>query len=205
MEKLCATLVSQYVKILPESRTERELINLAGSSAGICYRAEDSESANKRRLLDCIRKGHTSVLEHAVISFEVRCDRGTFTQESTIYTKYTRFSELQFIELPTYDKYNKNFVYPEGYNERLLEYCQYATDKYTELLDTGLPAGIARDVLPNCTATIIKITTNFRELQAILRIRTQQSDSVRMHQIIAMLEAELSAAYPELTKAIMGA
>ena len=119
MEKLCATLVSQYVKILPESRTERELINLAGSSAGICYRAEDSESANKRRLLDCIRKGHTSVLEHAVISFEVRCDRGTshaivrhrhcaFTQESTIYTKYTRFSELQFIELPTYDKYNKN-------------------------------------------------------------------------------------------------
>ena len=134
MEKLCATLVSQYVKILPESRTERELINLAGSSAGICYRAEDSESANKRRLLDCIRKGHTSVLEHAVISFEVRCDRGTshaivrhrhcaFTQESTIYTKYTRFSELQFIELPTYDKYNKNFVYPEGYNERLLEYC----------------------------------------------------------------------------------
>ena len=216
MEKLCATLVSQYVKILPESRTERELINLAGSSAGICYRAEDSESANKRRLLDCIRKGHTSVLEHAIISFEVRCDRGTshaivrhrhcaFTQESTIYTKYTRFSELQFIELPTYDKYNKNFVYPEGYNERLLEYCQYATNKYTELLDTGLPAGIARDVLPNCTATIIKITTNFRELQAILKIRTQQSDSVRMHQIIAMLEAELSAAYPELTKAIMGA
>ena len=200
MEKLCATLVSQYVKILPESRTERELINLAGSSAGICYRAEDSES----------------VLEHAVISFEVRCDRGTshaivrhrhcaFTQESTIYTKYTRFSELQFIELPTYDKYNKNFVYPEGYNERLLEYCQYATDKYTELLDIGLPAGIARDVLPNCTATIIKITTNFRELQAILKIRTQQSDSVRMHQIIAMLEAELSAAYPELTKAIMEA
>jgi thymidylate synthase (FAD) len=214
-EKLVAKLVSQYVKLADENKSEEELINLAGSAAGVCFKAEDTYEANLNRLLGCIKRGHTSVLEHATISFEVRTDRGTshalvrhrhcaFTQESTIYTKYTRFSELSFIELPMYDKY-KEFTYPTGYNEELLVYCQEATDHYTALLAEGLPAGIARDVLPNCTATLLKITTNFRELQAILKIRKQAADSIRMHQMIAMLEAELKVKYPTLTRAILEA
>lgn len=214
-EKLIARLVSQYVKLADENKNEADLINLAGGAAGVCYKAEDTYEANLNRLLSCIKRGHTSVLEHAVISFEVRTDRGTshalvrhrhcaFTQESTIYTKYTRFTELNFIELPMYDAY-REFEYPIGYNEELQVYCQEATDHYTALLAEGLPAGIARDVLPNCTATLLKITTNFRELQSILNIRKQAADSIRMHQIIAMLEAELKAKYPILTKAILEA
>lgn len=212
-KKLKAVLVPQYVRILESNRTEAELIRLAGGSAGVCFKAEDTLESDTKRLLSCIKKGHTSVLEHAVVSFEIRCDRGTshalvrhrhcaFTQESTIYTNYTRFDELQFIELPTYDEY-KNFVYPSGYNTELLKMCQAAADNYTYLLSEGCPAGITRDVLPNCTATLLRITTNFRELQAMLKIRKQPADSVRMHQVIAMLEAELKAAYPILTKAIL--
>ena len=213
--KLKAVLVPQLVELSEKNRDERTLIDLCGGAAGQCFCAEDSFTANKDRLLSCIKRGHTSVLEHASITVKVRTDRGTshalvrhrhcaFTQESTIYTKYSRFEVLQFIEMPECDPYKKNYSIPEEYNKGLLEYCQKAADEYSRLLDSGLPAGIARDVLPNCTATTLYITANFRELQSIINIRRQPSDSVRMHQIITMLISSLRDRYPLLAKAILG-
>jgi thymidylate synthase (FAD) len=213
--KLKAVLVPQLVELSDRNRDELTFIELCGGAAGQCFCAEDSFDANKKRLMGCIKRGHTSVLEHTAITIKVRTDRGTshalvrhrhcaFTQESTIYTKYSRFEELQFIAMPTYDCYKQGYSLPEDYNSGLLEYCQKATEEYSRLLNAGLPAGIARDVLPNCTATTLYITTNFRELQSILNIRRQPSDSVRMHQLIAMLTAELKNKYPLLTGAILG-
>lgn len=213
--KLKAVLVPQLVELSDKNRDERTLIDLCGGAAGQCFCAEDSFNANRDRLMSCIKRGHTSVLEHASVTVKVRTDRGTshalvrhrhcaFTQESTIYTKYSRFEELQFIEMPGYDPYKKSYTLPADYNSNLLAYCQKAADEYSRLLDSGLPAGIARDVLPNCTATTLYITTNFRELQSILNIRRQPSDSVRMHQIIAMLISTLLDTYPLLTSAILG-
>lgn len=204
----CSVKLSEY------NLEERALINIAGGSAGICYRAEDSYEKNKQRIISCIKKGHTSVLEHANISFEVLCDRGTshalvrhrhcaFTQESTIYTNYEKQGTLAFIALPFVDHYKSGYKPDYDYNEILSGMFEEAVKMYETLLDRGLPAGIARDILPNCTATILKITTNFRELQSILNIRKQPSDSVRMHQVIYLLEKALRQEYPILTAAIL--
>ena len=202
------------VKLSEHNLKEETLLNIAGGSAGICYRSEDSYEKNKQRVISCINKGHTSVLEHINISFEVLCDRGTshalvrhrhcaFTQESTIYTNYEKQGMLYCIALPETDPYKLGYKFDESYNKNLYYMFQEAVKNYEYLLSKGLPAGIARDVLPNCTATILKITTNFRELQSILKIRKQPSDSVRMHQVIYLLEKELINNYPMLTSAIL--
>lgn len=212
--KLKAVLVQQSVALSMHNKSESELLDLCGRAAGECYKSEDSVEANKTRVLDCIKKGHTSILEHATISFTVRTDRGTshalvrhrhcaFTQESTIYVNYGRFETLEFIALPATDVYKNNYVLPENYNAELEKYCQAATDEYCRLLSKGITPGIARDVLPNCLATTIHITTNFRELQSILKIRSAHADSVRMHNVIGLLEVELRREYPVFMKAIL--
>lgn len=210
---LTAVLVNQYVELV-SPRTEEDLINIAGGAAGVCFKADNNLEANEKRLMSCIKNGHTSVLEHATLTIRIRTDRATatalvrhrhcaFTQESTIYTKYTRFDTLSFVEMPDYDKFKKGYELLDGYNEALLNTCQKACDDYVKMLDHGLPAGMARDVLPNCTATILTITTNMRELQQILKIRKQPADSVRMHQVIAMLETVIKKQYPKLFNAFV--
>lgn len=212
--RLKAVLVQQSVSLSRHNKSEAELLDLCGRAAGECYKSEDSVEANKNRVLNCIKKGHTSILEHATISFTVKTDRGTshalvrhrhcaFTQESTIYVNYSRFETLEFITLPAVDTYKNSYALPDNYNIELEKYCQAATDEYCRLLDKGIVPGIARDVLPNCLATTIHITTNFRELQSILKIRSAPADSVRMHNIIEMLTVELWKKYPVFMKAIL--
>lgn len=212
--KLKAVLVQQSVALSMHNKSEAELLDLCGRAAGECYKAEDSVEANKNRVLNCIKKGHTSILEHATISFTAKTDRGTshalvrhrhcaFTQESTIYVNYGRFETLEFIALPATDVYKNNYVLPDNYNADLEKYCQAATDEYCRLLNKGIAPGIARDVLPNCLATTIHITTNLRELQSILKIRSAPADSVRMHNIIELLAVELWEKYPVFMKAIL--
>lgn len=212
--KLKAVLVQQSVVLSKHNRSEAELLDLCGRAAGECYKAEDSVEANKNRVLNCIKKGHTSILEHATISFIVKTDRGTshalvrhrhcaFTQESTIYVNYGRFETLEFIALPATDVYKNSYAFPENYNADLKKYCQAATDRYCMLLNKGVVPGIARDVLPNCLATTIHITTNLRELQSILKIRSAPVDSVRMHNIVGLLSVELWKKYPVFMKAIL--
>nr|DAU58897.1 MAG TPA: Thymidylate synthase complementing protein [Caudoviricetes sp.] len=213
--KLKAVLVQQSVSLSMHNKSEAELLDLCGRAAGECYKAGESAEANKNRVLNCIKKGHTSILEHATISFTVKTDRGTshalvrhrhcaFTQESTIYVNYGRFETLEFIALPAADVYKNNYALPDNYNADLEEYCQAVTDEYCRLLNKGIAPGIARDVLPNCLATTIHITTNLRELQSILKIRSAPADSVRMHNIIGLLEVELRKEYPVFMKAILG-
>ncbi len=212
--KLKAVLVQQSVSLSKHNKSEAELLDLCGRAAGECYRSEDSAEANKNRVLNCIKKGHTSILEHATISFTVKTDRGTshalvrhrhcaFTQESTIYVNYSRFETLEFIALPATDVYKNNYALPDNYNTELEKYCQVATDEYCRLLNKSIVPGIARDVLPNCLATTIHITTNFRELRSILKIRSAPADSVRMHDVIGLLTEELRKKYPVFMKAIL--
>lgn len=212
--KLKAVLVQQSVIFSKHNKSEAELLDLCGRAAGECYRAKDSAEANKARVLNCIKKGHTSILEHATISFTVKTDRGTshaivrhrhcaFTQESTIYVNYSRFTTLEFIAIPSVDMFKNNYRITEDYNKELETYCQAATDEYCRLLDNGIVPGIARDVLPNCLATTIHITTNLRELQSILKIRSAPADSVRMHDVIKRLSDVMWDKYPVFMKAIL--
>lgn len=165
---------------------ETEIITKLGQIAGVAYQSDNANYTN--RLLKCMKDGHESVLEHQSISIEIVCDRATthalvrhrhcaYTQESTIYCNYNRFNKLQFI-LPQ--------EYPSEHFESIA--TMYLTDKR--------PAGIKRDILPNCTKTTLIMTTNIREWRYIIGLRSDPKDSGRMHTVINMLKEQLQSILP---------
>ena len=171
---------------LIDTVNETEVITKLGQIAGVAYQ---SDKANySQRLLKCMKDGHESVLEHQSISMEIVCDRATthalvrhrhcaYTQESTIYCNYNRFNRLQFI-LPQ--------EYPD-------EHFGSIASLY---LDDSRPAGIKRDILPNCTKTTLIMTTNIREWRYIIGLRSDPKDSGRMHTVIQLLTEQLQSVLP---------
>ena len=125
-------------------------------------------------------RGHHAMVEHAVASFKIITDRGitheivrhriaSFAQESTRYCNY--FSD-KF-------EYECSFIRPPGMNieqEHLwLSSCEYAEDKYFEMINAGCSPQIARSVLPTCLKTEIVMTTNFRSWLNFIYLRSSMS------------------------------
>lgn len=171
---------------LIDTVNETEVITKLGKIAGVAYQSDKEDYV--RRLLLCMKNGHESVLEHQSISVEIICDRATthalvrhrhcaFTQESTIYCNYNRFGKVQFI-------------LPQEFSD---EHFQSVASMY--LKDTR-PAGVKRDILPNCTKTTLIMTTNIREWRYILGLRSDPKDSGRMHTVIKLLQEQLQSVLP---------
>lgn len=165
---------------------EQKVIEKLGKIAGVAYQSDKTTYA--QRLAKCMKDGHDSVLEHQSISVEIICDRATthalvrhrhtaYTQESTIYCNYNRFGKLQFIE-------------PQIFAD---EHWQDIAELY---LKDPRPAGVKRDILPNCTKTTLIMTTNIREWRYIIGLRSDPKDSGRMHIVIEKLKEQLQSVLP---------
>lgn len=177
-----------------------------GIAAGTAYKAKlNEEDRCKKRVLQCIKDGHLSILEHVSFTFRITCDRGTshalvrhrpcsFTQESTIYHKYN--NKLPVIKRPETDPVTGKEVIP--YTSSEIQAIEKAYKEYTEAVTSGEPAGLARDLLPNCTATVLTMTANLREWLWIMKLRCDKKDSVRMHQVAFLLREIFIKNYPEI-------
>ena len=171
---------------LIDTVNETEVITKLGQIAGVAYQSDNANYT--QRLLKCMKDGHESVLEHENISVKIVCDRATthalvrhrhtaYTQESTIYCNYNRFGKLQFIE-------------PQEFSD---EFFTQVAELY---LGDSRPAGIKRDILPNCTKTTLIMTTNIREWRYIIGLRSDPKDSGRMHTVIKLLREQLQSVLP---------
>jgi len=142
-----------------------------------CYKSEyksDSDPAVFVRRL--IKRGHLSVIEHAVASLRIVCDRGvsheivrhriaSYSQASTRYCNYAndRFgSEISVIQPITLKENNQ---------ERWAGFLRDAEEAYKYLLEHGESPQIARSVLPACLATELVMTANFREWRHFIALR----------------------------------
>lgn len=202
-----AVVVNQTLECITPIWSEPNIINHLGVLYGACFTSDTSDyEKNKRRVLTSIKKGHQSPLEHIFIGLKIVVDRATayalirhrhcaFTQQSTIYTK---FKEVQVIELPAKDPYYTGYKY-SSLDERAID---TAAEEYTAMIESGVRPGIARDVLPNCLATTLYMTTNLRQWFYILNLRKDPADSPRMHMFISQLDAFLKGNYPILYEAL---
>lgn len=168
-------IVKPSVSLLARSDFPAELIELAGRT---CYKSEDKitpDSAN--RFVEMINKrGHESVVEHAVATFRIVTDRGitheivrhrlaSYSQESTRYCNYGK------------EKFGEEItvVRPSGLNDeqevawRLA--CEAAERSYFAMLEAGAKPQQARAVLPTCLKTEIVMTANFREWAHFINLR----------------------------------
>ncbi|MDR1611315.1 MAG: FAD-dependent thymidylate synthase [Planctomycetota bacterium] len=152
--------------------------------ARVCYHSEDKmacdcadgycDKCRARRdafLGGLARRGHESVFEHAGATVKIVTDRGishelvrhrlaSYSQSSTRYVKYAA-------GLPVLAP-----VFAGDFERQAWEQAIAAAEKtYLAMLDRGVPAENARDVLPTCTATTLFMSANFREWRHVLRLR----------------------------------
>ena len=148
-----------------------------------------------------IKRGHESVLEHVSLTFKIVCDRAimaeltrhrlaSFTVESTRYVKYDELTVIQ----PHFNERPNRLVWRDAIDD-----AEYA---YRKLIDNGEPPEIARDVLPQCTATELYMTCNLREWRHVLKLRTDKAAHPQMRQIMNQILAVFKEKLPVIVEDI---
>lgn len=164
------------VKIMAATENPIDIISLA---AGTSY---GKDNVSLKRIQTCVAHRHTSVLEHAYITFRidgisranshqlVRHRLASYVQESQRYCKY-----LNLIDNEDY------YVVPPSIKENpaalqtFKNEMNHAALSYSLLLDMGIKPEDARYVLGNAAKTSITMSMNARELFSFLNLRLSKS------------------------------
>jgi len=151
--------------------------HIIAKAARISHRSKSKGREDDKRLLrQLLKAGHMSVFEHAVVTFKItgisraalaqltRHRLASFTVESQRYVD-TRNNK---VIVPPSIQDN-----PEAYDE-FIRLVAHAKETYKRLLELGIRKEDARYALPLGTATSLYLTTNFRELRHIIKVRTDR-------------------------------
>lgn len=191
--------IKQSYELLDEINGE-EILKRIEKIARVCYKSEDKMTENScfkfvKMLVD---KCHHAMLEHVSISVKFITNRGvshelvrhrlaSYAQESTRYCNYLKNdfgAEITVIE-PVY-LVKGTQAYIAWFNA-----CVVSEKSYFELLEIGLTAQEAREVLNNSTKTEIVVTANLREWMTILKLRTSEQAHPQMRALMLPLLQEL--------------
>lgn len=176
----------------------KDLLDNIEGAARICYLSEPKKTAcvvcdddgsmraemicrgleQESLIMDKVRLGHESVLEHSAITVDIICDRGvshelvrhrvaSYSQESTRCCNYSKGkfgSELTFIK-PCF--WNDDSIGYHLWHDAMNK----AEAAYLRLVQRGARPEEARSVLPNSLKTKIRITANVREWRHIFMLR----------------------------------
>ena len=164
------------VKILSCTPYPLQAISIA---AGTCYGKTD---ISEKRVENCIKAGHESVLEHASATFQisdisracshqlVRHRLASYSQQSQRYCKIDTSGDDWYIIPPDI----LNYEDPEGVKD-LLQYYKHAMSRsayeYLTALSEGVKPEDARYLLPEACKTEIVVTMNCREFFHFLETR----------------------------------
>ena len=196
---------------LPDGHAILKNIATAGR---VCYQSEPtSDDAMFVRKL--IERGHESVIEHALISVLLTCDRGvtheavrhriaSYSQESTRYCNYSKGkfgTEITYIDIsrgielcPVTSKLDPDTIF-----EIVTEWftaCVDAERHYMRMIELGASPQIARSVLNNSTKTDIVMSMNPREWRHFFKLRNDPAAHPQMREVAGMMLAEFKNAVP---------
>lgn len=159
----------QLLAITPDAE---KLIEEAGRTCYLSF-ARKKKGSEKKFIQMLIKHGHTSVLEHAYVTFRimgasrafthqlVRHRLCSFSQQSQRYVDEKRFK----VVVPP--RIEKNPEAKEMFNDTL----DRIKKAYQGLQKMGIPNEDARFLLPNATVSEIVFSCNFRELRHIFLMR----------------------------------
>lgn len=180
------------------SEDEARRLELIGRT---CYSSQDkiTKTSYMPFLRNIIKNGHESVLEHGSATALIITDRGTsheivrhrlasYSQESTRYVKYDDDKRpLTFINPITADEHTETII---------KEAAEKAGETYLSLIDNNVPPQIARHVLPNCTATSLYMTANYREWRHFFKMRCSPAAHPNIQSIACNILVDLHYMIP---------
>ena len=179
----------------------------------VCYKSEDritddGESA-KKFVKMLISNGHEAMIEHSSLSVKFVVDRGvshelvrhriaSFAQESTRYCNYSKdkFGNEITVILPCFFDTGMGILSNSLVYQEWKLACEYAEERYFNLLKMGATPQEARTVLPNSLKTEITITANYREWRNFFKLRTAEASHPQMREVTIPLLKELKTLIP---------
>jgi thymidylate synthase (FAD) len=144
-----------------------------------------------------IDSGHHSMLEMAEATFFIECSRVVshelvrhrlcnFQQESQRFVKYDDASE-------------DCFYVPDGeYGPDIEAQVGNALNVYKNMRKKGVPAQLARYVLPNSMGTRLIMKANLREWRHVVSLRTAKAAQPEMQELAWQIHDQLVEAFPNI-------
>lgn len=161
-------------------------------SAAICYGRTDDKPS---RVRNCVKMGHTSVLEHASVSFLVD---GISRACSHQLVRHRMASYLQ--ESQRYNRYDLSgddwYVIPDAFkSDEVIDYYKAMNMSlglaYKAALESGIKPEDARYLLPEATKTRVAVTMNWREVFHFLDLRTDRAAQWEIRDMATALIEEM--------------
>lgn len=145
----------------------KDPIGTVAKAASMCYASKPSRSTVK----GCIKSGHTSILEMANYTFEIRgLSRSALAQ-------LTRHRHASYaVESQRYVKYDGDVDWATTGISNMLstvieQQADVSLEAYKDMVNMGNKAEDARAVLPNCMPTNLVMTMNLRAMMNFMNER----------------------------------
>jgi thymidylate synthase (FAD) len=174
-------------------RATENPVEVCSLAAGICYGKDNS---SEKRLANCVKMNHTSILEHASVTFKVEgISRACMAQ-------LTRHRLCSFcVESQRYNKYDLSgsdwYVVPpefaENHQHEFAEQMAVGAAAYMGALGAGVRAEDARYLLPEATKTNLFVTMNARELFHFFDMRIDRAAQWEIRGLAEAMRAALEA------------
>lgn len=151
--------------------------NTISLAAGVCYGKRDMKWS---RIVNCWKRGHMGVFEHASVSFLVegvsracthqivRHRLASFCEESKRYVEMDIESDDWYVVPPSIEADPDTLA-------NFKRTMRWDGVQYKEAIERGIKREDARYLLPDATKTSIFITMNLRELFHFFDLRTDKA------------------------------
>ena len=175
------------VELMSITPNAQDVIERACRTCYLSFNRYNPPSSTEELIKKVIRKGHHSVLEHALATFRIKGGSRVFThelvrhrimspsQESQRYVEYGKTKEFEYVIPPTIEN--------TPFEDRFKKLAQDTFSLYQEMVKADIPKEDARYILPNATTSEIVISANFRELRHIFEIRCVERAHWEIRQI----------------------
>jgi len=193
-------IIKQEVNVVHVSHDKP--LEFIEDTARICYKSHDrtKPGSAEKMVWKLLESGHHAMLEFVDITADFLTDRAvthelvrhrhcSFAQESQRYVRYD--GDIKFIEPVGYDPEQPEWA---TWRSAMWECHQH----YVQMLAYGVTPQQARRVLPNSTATNIRVKANLREWMHIFKLRTSKAADPQMQDIANNLFAQVGIMMPLL-------
>jgi len=164
------------IELLSITQDAEKLIELAGRTA---YQSQDriTDDSAATFIAMLVRRGHTSVLEHASATFKISDVSRAFSHQLVRHriASYTQKSQ-RYVSEKEFEYVIPNSIKNDAVACGLfLNTMNRINNAYKHLQKLGIKNEDARFVLPNACTTEIVITANFRIWRHIIGLRTDKA------------------------------
>ena len=163
------------VELMSITPNAQDVIERACRTCYLSFNRYKPPASTEELIKKVIRKGHHSVLEHALATFRIKGGSRVFThelvrhrlmspsQESQRYVEYGKTKEFEYVIPPT--------IQDTQFENKFKKLAQETFSLYQDMVKADIPKEDSRYILPNATTSEIVISANFRELRHIFEVR----------------------------------